>query len=64
MSQVTRFLLKVNVGGLGEPFSKNIAKALKWIKEQEKKIPLLYSRLEFGANWEDATLTIARKMNI
>ena len=53
-----RFLLKVNVGGLGEPYSKKIAKALKWIKVQEKKIPLLYSRLEFGANWEAATQTI------
>ena len=58
------FLLKVNVGGLGEPYSKKIAKALKWIKVQEKKIPLLYSRLEFGANWEAATQTIAQKMNI
>lgn len=59
-----RFLFKVNVGGLGEPYSKDIAKALKWIKIQEKKIPLLYSRLEFGANWEAATQTIAQKMNI
>lgn len=59
-----RFLLKVNVGGLGERYSKEIAKALKWIKVQEKKIPLLYSRLEFGANWEAATQTIAQKMNI
>lgn len=59
-----RFLLKVNVGGLGEPYSKAIAKALKWIKVQEKKMPLLYSRLEFGANWEAATQTIAQKMNI
>ena len=57
-------MLKVNVVGLGEPYSKDIARALKWIKVQERKIPLLYSRLEFGANWEAATQTIVQKMNI
>lgn len=54
----------MTVGGLGEPYSKDITKALRWIKVEEKKIPLLYSRLEFGTNWEAATQTIAQKMNI
>ncbi|KAJ7391394.1 Protein mono-ADP-ribosyltransferase parp4 [Desmophyllum pertusum] len=56
---------EVNVDGLvGEPYSKDITRALKWIKIQERTIPLLYSRLEFGANWEAATQTIVQKMNI
>lgn len=55
---------EVTVTGLGEEYSKDILKALKWIKIQERKIPLLYSRLEFGVNWEAATQTMAQKMKI
>ena len=52
----------VNVADLAEPYSKDITKALIWIKIQEQKIPLLCTRLEFGANWEAATKTIVQEM--
>lgn len=55
---------EVTVAGLGKEYSKDITKALKWIKIKERKIPLLYSRLEFGVNWEAATQTMAQKMKI
>lgn len=54
----------MSVGGLGEPYSKDITKALKWIKVQEQKIPMLYARLEFGANWDAATEKIVQEMRV
>ena len=31
-----------------------LSKTLNWIRGVEKRIPCMYSRLELGANWEDA----------
>lgn len=49
---------------MGEPYSKDVTRALEWIKMQERKIPLLYARLEFGANWEAATEKIVEEMRV
>jgi len=55
---------EVKIGGLGEPYTKDITRALKWVKIQEQKIPMLYARLEFGANWEAATQNIVQEMRV
>ncbi|CAH3018319.1 unnamed protein product [Porites evermanni] len=55
---------ELKVDGLEETNSKNITAALRWIKIQEQKIPLLYSRLEFGVNWDVATRNIVQKMAV
>lgn len=54
--------LQVIFSRLVELYSKRIIQALKWIKEQEKTMPSMYTRLEFGANWEAATEKILQEI--
>lgn len=53
---------KVIFSRLVELYSKRIIQALKWIKEQEKTMPSMYTRLEFGANWEAASEKILQEI--
>ena len=58
----SRDLLQVTFASLVKLYSKDIIKALKWIKNQEKTMPLVYTRLEFGVNWEAATEKIVQEI--